>query len=184
MKETNIRGIDLLQVGSESKLIEVLDQSNLSDRELDELPFGMNSTFSRFFNAYLVETPDNIIYFGCDEVGGCFCEPAYVIELNSFPVDSLIEEISQMLKKLDCIGSRVQNLKGTLESIYYKLDVKKLLINDFQREELEDSLIHELRINIRGSINLVIDNFRDKYSSTIAETDLERIIKDIRREFN
>lgn len=89
-----------------------------------------------------------------------------------------------MLKKLDRVGVRVQNLQGTLSSIYYKLNVKKLLVDEFQREELEDSLIYELRTNISDSINLTIDNFRDKYSSTIAENDLDRIINDIRREFN
>ena len=89
-----------------------------------------------------------------------------------------------MLKKLDRVGVRVQNLRGTLSNICYKLDVKKLLIDEFQREELEDSLIYELRTNIRDSINLTIDNFRDKYSPTVAEKDLKRIIDDIRREFN
>ncbi len=178
-----VKAIDLLQVGSESKLLEVLDQANLSDRELDELPFGVNNGFSRFFDANLLET-DKGIYFACNEVGGCFCEPAYILELNSFPEEEVIQEISAMLIKLDSLGTRVDNLKGTLDSIYYKLDVKKALVNEFQREELEDSLIHELRINISDSINLAIDNFRDKYSSIITETDLERIIKDIQREFN
>lgn len=178
-----VKAIDLLQVGSESKLLEVLDQANLSDRELDELPFGVNNGFSRFFDANLLET-DKGIYFICNEVGGCFCEPAYVLELNSWPEDSLIQEISQMLKKLDRVGVCVQNLRGTLSNICYKLDVKKLLIDEFQREELEDSLIYELRTNIRDSINLTIDNFRDKYSPTVAEKDLKRIIDDIRREFN
>ena len=44
MLETNIiREIDLLQVNSESKLLEVLDRVDLSDRELDELPFGIST---------------------------------------------------------------------------------------------------------------------------------------------
>lgn len=121
-----VKAIDLLQVGSESKLLEVLDQANLSDRELDELPFGVNNGFSRFFDAILLEN-ENGIYFACNEVGGCFCEPAYVLELNSWPEDSLIEEISEMLKKLDRVGVRVQNLLGTLSNIGYKLDVKNFL---------------------------------------------------------
>lgn len=181
--DENVKGIDLLRDGSESKLLEVQYQANLSDRELDEMPFGVSSSFSRFFECSLLENKKGI-YFACNEVGGCFCESAYVLELNSWPEDSLIEEISQMLKKLDSINARVQNLQGALSKIYYKLDVKKLLIDEFQREELEDSLIYELRTNIRDSINLAIDNFRDKYSSTVAEKDLKRIIDDIRREFN
>ena len=41
MLETNIiREIDLLEVNSESKLLEVLDSADLSDRELDELPLA------------------------------------------------------------------------------------------------------------------------------------------------
>ena len=58
-----IKEFDLLQVNSESKLIEVLDRANLSDRELDELPFDISTTFSRFFDAGLAQTKDNIIYF-------------------------------------------------------------------------------------------------------------------------
>ena len=43
-----VKSIDLLRDGSESKLLEVQDQANLSDRELDEPPFGVSSSFSRF----------------------------------------------------------------------------------------------------------------------------------------
>ena len=68
--EKQVRAIDLLRDGSESKLLEVLDQANLSDRELDELPFGANNGFSRFFDANLLET-DRGIYFVCNEVCGC-----------------------------------------------------------------------------------------------------------------
>ena len=82
MNETNIREIDLLEIGSESKLLELLDRANLSDRELDELPFGVNSTFSRFFTAGLVEKSDGI-FFGSCECGGCFCDVVYELELNS-----------------------------------------------------------------------------------------------------
>ena len=183
MPDSKIREIDLLQIGSESKLIEVLDRANLSDRELDEVPFGMNTTFSRFFDIYLIETIDNILYFRCNEVGGYFCEPAYILELNSWPEESVIQEISQMLRSLDRVGSTIDNLKGTLSGIFYRLDVKKTTVNEFQREELEDNLINELRTDIQFAINEAIEKFRDKNSSNLAEKDLERIIKDIRREF-
>lgn len=144
MQETNInREIDLLQIGSESKLLEVLDIANLSDRELDELPFGVNSTFSRFFTAILAESSDGI-FFGCFECG----ELAYVLELNSWPEEEVIQEISALLIKLDRVGSTIDNLKGTLSSILYKLDVKKTTVDEFQREDLEDRLIYELRTNI------------------------------------
>lgn len=184
MQETNIiREIDLLQVGSESKLLSVQDQANLSDRELDELPFGVNSTYSRFFTAGLVETSDGI-FFGACECGGFFSEVAYELHLNSWPEDSLIEEISAMLRNLDRLGSTINNLKSILDSILFKLDVNKITVDEFQREELEDSLIYELRSNIREAIDDTIYNFRDTYSSTIAEKYLERIINDIRREYN
>lgn len=183
MTDPKIREIDLLQIGSESKLLEVLDRANLSDRELDELPFGVNSTFSRFFTAVLVETSDGILFGSC-ECGGCFCEVAYELELNSWPEESVIQEISQMLRNLDRIGSTIDNLKGTLSGIFYKLDVKKTTVNEFQREELEDDLIYELRTDIQFAIIEAIEKFRDKNSSNLAEKDLERIIKDIRREFN
>ena len=143
MKEI-IKEINLLQVGSESILLDLLDKSNLSDRELDDLPFGVNTTFSRFFDVSLAETEDNIIYFCCNEVGGCFCEPVYVLELNVWPEEGIIQEISEMLRKLDKLGARVQNLKGTLSRIFEELDVKSIKINEFQREELEDNLINEL----------------------------------------
>ena len=183
MQETNInREIDLLQIGSESKLLELLDRANLSDRELDELPFGVNTTFSRFFTAGLVEKSDGV-FFGSCECGGCFCDVVYELELNSWPSEPVIREISEMLIKLDRNGATVNNFKGVLNSIYYKLDVKKLIVDEFKREELEDKMIYELRSNIREAINSTIYDFRDKYS-TVAEKDLERIIKDIRREFN
>lgn len=179
--EKQVNTTDLLQIGSESKLLEVLDQANLSDSELDEIPFGVSTTFSRFFDANLLET-DKGIYFVCNEVGGCFCEPAYILELNSFPEEKVIQEISAILRKLDRIG--VDNLKGTLSCIFHKLDVKKALVNEFQREELEDRLIYELRTNIREAIDNAICDFRDKNLSNLVEQDLERIIKDIQREFN
>ena len=179
-----IKEFDLLQVNSESKLIEVLDRANLSDRELDELPFDISTTFSRFFDAGLVQTKDNIIYFCCNEVGGCFCEPVYVLELNIWPEESIIKEISEMLIKLDRPGVQVQNLKETLERIFYKLDVKSIKINEFQREEVEDDLIYKLRTDIRFAIDEVIEKFRDKNYSNLAEKDLEQIINNIRREFN
>jgi hypothetical protein len=160
MQETNtIREINLLQIGSVSKLLEVLDRANLSDRELGELPFGVNSIFSRFFDAGLAQTKDNIIYFCCNEVGGCFCEPAYVLELNSWPEASKRREISNMLLELDRPGAQVQNLKGTLERIFYKLDVKTIKINEFQREELVESLIYELRTDISFAIDESIKKF-------------------------
>ncbi len=186
MSDSKIREIDLLQIGSESKLIEVLDRVNLSDRELDELPFGVNSSFSRFFYISLVEK-DNIIYFCCNEVGGCFCEPVYVLELNSWPEELVIQEISEMLRKLDRLGSTIDNFKRTLTGIFYELDVKKITVNEFQREELEDRLIYELRTDIQFVIDKAIVKFREKNSSNnikIAEKDLERIIKEVRREFN
>ena len=49
-----VKAIDLLQVGSESKLLSVLDEANLSDREIDEMPFGVSSSFSRFFECYFI----------------------------------------------------------------------------------------------------------------------------------
>lgn len=181
--EKQVRSIDLLEVNSESKLLEVLDEANLSDRELNELPFGVNNVFRRFFDAILLET-DKGIYFVCNEVGGCFCEPVYILELNSFPEGEVIQEISAILRKLDRLGIRVDNLKGTLSCIFHKLDVKKSLVNEFQREELEDRLIYELRTNIREAIDNAICDFRDKNLSNLVEQDLERIINDIRREFN
>ena len=183
MLASKIREIDLLEVNSESKLLEVLDSADLSDRELDELPFGVNSTFSRFFTVFLVETSDGI-FFGSCECGGCFCELAYELELNSWPEESVIQEISEMLRNLDRIGSRIDNLKGTLSRIFHKLDVKSIKINEFQREEVEEDLIYKLRTDIRFAIDEVIEKFRDKNYSNLAEKDLERIIKDIRREFN
>ena len=179
-----IKEFDLLQVNSESKLIEVLDRANLSDRELDELPFDISTTFSRFFDAGLVQTKDNIIYFCCNEVGGCFCEPVYVLELNIWPEESIIKEISEMLIKLDRIGSRIDNLKGTFSRIFHKLDVKKTAVNEFQREELKDELIYNLRTDIQFAIDEAIEKFRDKNSSKVPEKDLEQIINNIRREFN
>lgn len=80
--EKQVKAIDLLQIGSESKLLSVQDQANLSDREIDEIPFGVSTSFSRLFDAILLENEKGI-YFACNEVGGCFCEPAYVLELNS-----------------------------------------------------------------------------------------------------
>lgn len=182
MLASKIREIDLLQVNSESKLLEVLDMVNLSDRELDELPFGVNSTFSRFFTVSLAETSDGIFFSAC-ECGGCFCEIIYELELNSWPEESVIQEISEMLRNLDRIGSTIDNLKGALSGIFYKLDVKKTTVNEFQREELEDDLIYELRTSVQFAIDEAIEKFRDKNSSNIAEKDLERIIKDVRREF-
>ena len=86
--------------------------------------------------------------------------------------------------KLDRNGATINNFKGVLNSIYYKLDAKKITVNEFQREELEDNLIYELRSNIREAINSTIRDFRDKYSSNVVEKDLERIIIDLKREFN
>ena len=182
MPDSKIREIDLLQLGSESKLLEVLDRANLSGRELDEVPFGMNTTFSRFFTAVLVETPDGI-FFGSCECGGYFCELAYELELNSWPEESVIQEISQMLRNLDRIDSTINNLKGTLSRIFHKLDVKKTTVNEFQREQNRDDLIYELRTDIQFAIDEAIEKFRDKNSSNLTEKDLERIIKDTQREF-
>ena len=179
-----IKEFDLLQVNSESKLLEVLDSVDLSDRELDELPFDISTTFSRFFDARLIQNNAGDIFFCCNEVGGCFCEPVYVLELNIWPEESIIKEISEMLIKLDRPGVQVQNLKETLERIFYKLDVKSIKINEFQREEVEDDLIYKLRTDIRFAIDEVIEKFRDKNSSNLAEKDLEQIINNIRREFN
>lgn len=183
MKEI-IKEINLLQVGSESILLGLLDRANLSDRELDDLPFGVNSTFSRFFEIYLIETIDNILYFRCNEVGGCFCEPAYILELNSWPEESGIQEITEILIKLDRPGTTVDNFKTALSSIYYKLNVKKSVVNEFQREELEDRLIQELRVTIQEAIIKAVCDFRNKNSSNLVEKDLERIIIDLKREFN
>ena len=132
----------------------------------------------------LAQTKDNIIYFCCNEVGGCFCEPVYVLELNIWPEESIIKEISEMLIKLDRPGVQVQNLKETLERIFYNLDVKTVNVNEFQREELKDGLIYNLRTDIRFAIDEVIEKFRDKNSSNLVEKDLEQIINNIRREFN
>ena len=109
---------------------------------------------------------------------------AYELELNSWPEESVIQEISEMLRNLDRIGSRIDNLKGTLSRIFHKLDVKKITVNEFQREEVEDDLIYKLRTDIRFAIDEAIEKFRDKNSSKVPEKDLEQIIKDIRREFN
>lgn len=40
--EKQVKAINLLQVGSESKLLSVLDEDNLSDSELDEIPLWIN----------------------------------------------------------------------------------------------------------------------------------------------
>ena len=173
MLASKIREIDLLEVNSESKLLEVLDSVDLSDRELDELPFDISTTFSRFFDARLIQNNAGDIFFCCNEVGGCFCEPVYVLELNIWPEESIIKEISEMLIKLDRLGVQVQNLKETLERIFYKLDVKKITVNEFQREELKDGLIYNLRTDIRFAIDEVVEKFRDKNSSNLAEKDLE-----------
>ena len=179
-----IKEFDLLQVNSESILLEVLDSVDLSDRELDELPFDISTTFSRFFDARLIQNNAGDIFFCSFEVGGCFYDEAYILELNTWPEESIIKEISDMLIKLDRHRVQVQNLKETLERIFYKLDVKSIKINEFQREEVEDDLIYKLRTDIRFAIDEVIEKFRDKNYSNLAEKDLERIIKDIRREFN
>ena len=178
-----IKEIDLLQVNSESKLLEALDGADLSDRELDELPFDISTTFSRFFDASLIQNNAGDIFFCCNEVGGCFCEPVYVLELNIWPEESIIKEISEMLIKLDRPGVQVQNLKGTLERIFYKLDVNTVNVNEFQREELKDELIYNLRTDIQFAIDEAIEKFRDKNYSNLAEKDLEQIINNIRREF-
>ena len=185
MKEI-IKEINLLQVNSESKLLEVLDSVDLSDRELDELPFDISTTFSRFFDARLIQNNAGDIFFCSFEVGGCFYDEAYILELNTWPEESIIKEISDMLIKLDRhrVQVQVQNLKETLERIFYKLDVKSIKINEFQREEVEDGLIYNLRTDIRFAIDEVIEKFRDKNSSNLAEKDLEQIINNIRREFN
>ena len=177
-----IKEFDLLQVNSESKLLEVLDSVDLSDRELDELPFDISTTFSRFFDARLIQNNAGDIFFCCNEVG--VCEPVYVLELNIWPEESIIKEISEMLIKLDRPGVQVQNLKWTLERIFYKLDVKTVKVNEFQREELKDELIYNLRTDIQFAIDEVIEKFRDKNSSNLAEKDLEQIINNILREFN
>ena len=179
-----IKEFDLLQVNSESKLLEVLDSVDLSDRELDELPFDISTTFSRFFDARLIQNNAGDIFFCSFEVGGCFYDEAYILELNTWPEESIIKEISDMLIKLDRHRVQVQNLKETLERIFYKLDVKSIKINEFQREEVEDDLIYKLRTDIRFAIDEAIEKFRDKNSSNLAEKDLEQIINNIRREFN
>lgn len=179
-----IKEINLLLVNSESKLLEVLDQANLSDRELDEIPFGISTTFSRFFDAHLIQNKTGDIFFVCFEVGGCFYEEAYILELNTWPEERIIQEISEMLIKLDRIGISIQNLKGTLDRIYYKLDVKTVKINIFQQEELKEELIYNLRTDIQFAINNAIEEFRDKNLFKIQENDLELIIKNIRTEFN
>ena len=184
MLASKIREIDLLEVNSESKLLEVLDSVDLSDRELDELPFDISTTFSRFFDARLIQNNAGDIFFCSFEVGGCFYDEAYILELNTWPEESIIKEISDMLIKLDRHRVQVQNLKETLERIFHKLDVKKITVNEFQREEVEDDLIYKLRTDIRFAIDEVIEKFRDKNSSKVLEKDLEQIINDIRREFN
>lgn len=175
--------LNFLKEGSVYKLLELLDDADLSERELEELSFDMNCTYSRFFDIGLVQTWDDKIIFYCNECGGYFCETMYALELNDWPNDCTIQAIRDKIKKIDRIGSRVYNLTSKLDWIKEKLDVKTMLENKFQKEETIIEAKNILRSDIKSKIKDQIGRFRMNYRDKIKEEDLEDIINTIRSEY-
>lgn len=176
----NKKQISLLETDGEYKLLELLDNYELTDRELEDFPFGMSTTFSRFF--VLVQTSEDKIFFSVFEIGGCFCEDAFVLELNTFPSEEIISSIKSNLEKLHSRGRTVSNLIHQLGNIKSILDVKCTLINKFSKNEIYEDLLRELRNEVKEAISERLTRFKFQNSSEDEEI-LNTVINKVRKEY-
>ena len=177
--ENEFRYINFLENESEHKLLELSDTVNLSEKELDELPFDMNNRYSRFFDIQISETSDGT-FFAVFEVGGCFCEEQYVLELNEFPSFGNCENIKELIDSIEKFGT-VNRLKIILNKIKTELDVKSQKINLFIDQELREDAISELRYSIDMAIESEIKKFKNK--SDLPSDIILKICNKVKKEY-
>ena len=178
--ENGFKYVNFLEYENIHSLLELTSQANLSEREIDELPFDMNTTYSSFFDIDAGESEEGI-YLCVHEVGGCFCEEMYTLKLKEFPSEEICSKIKEIIFNLKIRNSTVYNFVNELQNIKDLLNVESVILNNFEKDSKKQDAISKLRNNIEDSIDLAIITFRK--NSDLPKEILDEVCRTVRKEY-
>ena len=170
--------IHFCEQNGERKLLELLDVANLSKPDLDDLPFGCSTTFSRFFDiAYNINTK----MFGIAELGGCFCEEQFIVKFKNELSEIAIDKIKSSVQGLYSDKATVKNLVSVLDNIIYIMGVEEVILDNFASEDRFNRRLSELRRNIERATSRAIAEELEKFQEKYPDSD--DVIEKVSREY-
>lgn len=161
------------------KLLELQDDLNLSKEDLEDLPWGMGTTYSRFFEVMYAPNSKSL---GVLEVNGAGAEFQFDVTLKEKLSQQDIELIRERVQGLHKQGSKVQDLVQILCWVVNSIaDVEEVIIDNFASEDRFNRRLSELRRNIERATSRAIaeelEKFKDKYP------DSDDVIEKVSREY-
>lgn len=161
------------------EFLELTDNLNLSREDLEDLPWGMGTTYSRFFE--VIYAPDSKS-LGVLEVNGCGAEFQFDVVLKEKLSQQDIESIRERVQGLHKRDSKVQDLVQILCWIVNSVaPVEEVRTDNFASEDRFNRRLSELRRNIESSISRAITNEIEKFQEKYPDS--EDVIRKIEKEY-